>query len=101
MSVSIADLIVPNSQTIGFSGGILPVTLSSSTQFQGVPSANAIAAGTFINMDVAPGKDGSYMATRVEVQDANAINVASGLDLEVVSPVSSIWSAQSIAARVT
>jgi hypothetical protein len=56
----------------------LSATLNSATQFQGISSASSLTPGVFVNMDVALEPNGSYVATRVEVQDAAATNVASG-----------------------
>ena len=56
----------------------VPVTLNSVTQFQGIPSAESLTVGEFVNMDLALEPNGSYAATRIEIQDATATNVASG-----------------------
>lgn len=61
-----------------FSGQSLPVALNSATTFQGIASPGSLAVGSLINLDLALQPDASYAATRVEVQDAAATNVASG-----------------------
>jgi hypothetical protein len=59
------------------------VSLNAATQLQGISSLGSLTAGTFVNMDMALQPDASYVATRVEVQDANAANVASGQLVQV------------------
>jgi len=66
-------------------GQSLTVTFSSATVFQGIGSASSLSVGTPVNMDIALQPDASYAATRIEVQDAAATNVASG-QLEQVDP---------------
>jgi hypothetical protein len=56
-------------------GAAFTVALSSATQYQGVAAASGLATGDFVNLDLALQPDGSYAATRVEVQDATATNV--------------------------
>ena len=59
-------------------GANVNVALNSATQVQGIPSASALATGTFVNMDLALEPDPSYAATRIEVQDATTTNVVAG-----------------------
>ena len=56
----------------------LNVALNSSTKYQGIASASDLSDGTLVNFDVALQPDASYAATRVEVQDPNATDVAVG-----------------------
>lgn len=56
----------------------LNVALNANTVYQGIASASGLTAGTLINMDIALQPDASYAATRVEVPDATATNVATG-----------------------
>lgn len=60
----------PQPWTLGFNG---------STVFQGVGGASQLAAGSAVDMDATMQPDGSLVATRVEVLDANATNLAVGL----------------------
>jgi hypothetical protein len=59
-------------------GGTFTASLNSATQYQGVASATGLAAGTFVNLDLALEPDASYTATRIEVQDATTTNVTAG-----------------------
>jgi hypothetical protein len=59
-------------------GGTFTVGLTSGTDYQGVASASGLAPGTFVNVDLALEPDGSYTATRVEVQDMTTTNVTAG-----------------------
>lgn len=78
-----------NSMTVTLAGhplvGLQPLTvaLNSSTVFQGVSSASGLAAGTLVNMDIAPQADATYAATRVEVQDATATDLVNGQLVQV------------------
>jgi hypothetical protein len=56
----------------------LNVALDANTEYQGIASASGLTAGTLIDMDIALQPDASYAATRVEVPDATATNVATG-----------------------
>ena len=51
---------------------------NSSTVFQGVTDASALAPGMFLNVDGAIQSDGSLLATRMELEDISAINDSSG-----------------------
>jgi hypothetical protein len=70
---------------LGLSGsGYVPgrsinASLSNATQYQGVSSASALAVGTFVNLDLALLPDGSYAATRIEVNDPTTTNVTTAL----------------------
>ena len=63
-------------------GASFPAALNSSTQYQGISSASALAVGAFVNVDIALQPDGSYAATRVEVQDPTTTNVTAGQVLQ-------------------
>jgi hypothetical protein len=94
MSVSLAGLPVPNSTNPESNvGTVFSVALNSATQYQGV-SASALAVGTFVNLDLALQPDASYLATRIEVQDATTANITSGLDLQVASANTSFFPMQ-------
>jgi Domain of unknown function (DUF5666) len=56
----------------------LDVALNSSTTYQGIASASDLSVGTLVNFDLALQPDATYTATRVEVQDPNATDVAVG-----------------------
>jgi hypothetical protein len=60
-------------------GASFNAALGSGTQYQGVAAASGLATGDFVNVDLALEPDGSYAATRVEVQDATATNVTANL----------------------
>lgn len=62
-------------------GAAFTVALNSATQYQGVAAAGGLATGEFVNLDLALQPDGTYAATRVEVQDATTANVTSALVL--------------------
>ena len=62
-------------------GAVFTVALNSATQYQGVAAASGLATGDFVNLDMALQADGTYAATRVEVQDATTANVTSALVL--------------------
>jgi hypothetical protein len=81
MTVTLADDGVVTPAT----GQSFTAALNSATQFQGMSSAGSLSVGTFVDMDIALQPDASYAATRVEVQDAAAKNVASG-QLAQVTP---------------
>jgi hypothetical protein len=66
-------------------GQSLTVKFNSATQFQGIASASDLSDGALVYMDLALQPDASYTATRIEVDDAIATNVASGL-LALVDP---------------
>ena len=63
-------------------GASFPITLNSSTQYQGIASVSGLAVGTFVNADLALEPDASYAATRIEVQDATTTNVTAGQVLQ-------------------
>jgi len=60
-------------------GAGFTVALNSATQYQGVAAASGLATGDFVNLDLALQQDGSYAATRVEVQDATTTNITTNL----------------------
>ncbi len=60
-------------------GAAFTVALSSATQYQGVAAASGLATGDFVNLDLALQPDGTYAATRVEIQDPVATNVTTNL----------------------
>lgn len=53
--------------------------------FQGVSGFSDLAAGTFVDLDGEIQADGSLVATRIAVEDPNAVNVMSGPLLGVIS----------------
>lgn len=57
-----------------------PVTIAanSSTVYQGVGGLSSLTAGMFVDMDLALQADGSLVASRVAVHDANAVDVIAG-----------------------
>jgi hypothetical protein len=63
-------------------GGSFTAAVNSGTQFQGVASAAGLAAGSFVNVDLALEPDGSYTASRVEVQDTSTTNITAGTVLQ-------------------
>jgi hypothetical protein len=80
-----------NSMAVNLPGNLLAgiptmkVPLSSSTVYQGIASASDLSVGTLVNFDLALQPDATYVATRVEVQDPNATDVAAG-QLMAVDP---------------
>lgn len=66
-----------NSFTIAASDGpTWSVQSSSSTIFQGVAAFSTLVAGMPVDMDVSIQEDGSLLASRVAVQDANPANLS-------------------------
>jgi hypothetical protein len=57
----------------------LTVALDGSTQYQGIASATGLAVGDFVDTDLALQSDGSYLATRIELKDASAKDMLTGL----------------------
>jgi hypothetical protein len=57
----------------------LTVALNASTQYQGIASATGLAVGDFVDTDLALQSDGSYLATRIELKDASAKDMLTGL----------------------
>jgi hypothetical protein len=53
-----------------------PVSVNSSTAFQGVGNASGLTAGMPVDMDLAIQPDGSLLATRVAVYDTNTANLS-------------------------
>lgn len=65
-----------NSFTVtGLDGPTWSVQSNSNTVFQGVAAFSTLAAGIPVDFDAALQSDGSLLATRVEVQDANPSNL--------------------------
>jgi hypothetical protein len=56
-------------------GPVWSVNVSGSTAFEGVGGASSLTAGMPVNMDVEIQQDGSFLATRVEVDDTNTTNL--------------------------
>jgi hypothetical protein len=56
-------------------GQTFPFKTNGSTLYQGVSGLSALTAGTFIDMDAAIQSDGSQLATRIAVEDANSTNI--------------------------
>jgi Domain of unknown function (DUF5666) len=54
------------------------VTTNSGTVFQGISGLSQLTPGIFVDMDLAAQPDGSLVATRVAVQDPNAVDVVAG-----------------------
>jgi len=74
--------------TIMSGGSSFSAATNASTLYQGVQSLSDVAAGMFVNLDLALQPDGSLLATRVEVDDPNATNVMTGPLSIVYSPTS-------------
>ena len=76
--------------TTGYSEGSstpLPtqnVAVNSATIYQGISGLSALTVGTFVDMDLAAQADGSLMATRVAVEDPQAVDTLMGPLLQVV-----------------
>jgi hypothetical protein len=60
------------------------VQLNGTTAYQGVGSASDLAVGMVIDFDAAAQADGTYAATRVDVQDPAAADVVTGQLMELV-----------------
>jgi len=67
------------------SGASIHAALSSATVYQGVSSAGGLVAGMFVNFDLALLPDGSYTATRVEVNDPSTTNMTTAV-VQFASP---------------
>lgn len=65
-------------------GSLLTIATDTSTLYQGINGSSGLAMGTFVNVDLALQLDGSFLATRIEVEDANATNV-------MIGPVATIY----------
>lgn len=67
------------------SGSVYSFQSSGSTVYQGIPGISALSPGMPVNMDAAVQQDGSLLATRIAVQDADAdqITISSGPLLNV------------------
>lgn len=61
----------------------LQVTLNSSTAIQGIPSANSLAPGQLVDLDIALQPDTTYSASRIEVVDPTANDLNTGQLLEL------------------
>lgn len=68
-----------------FGSRTLAASSNSATVFQGVSGASALSPGMFLNVDSAIQTDGSLLATRIELEDASAMNDSSGPVLQVYS----------------
>jgi uncharacterized protein DUF5666 len=55
----------------GADGPVWSVKANGSTVFQGIAGLSALSVGQPVNFDASPQSDGSLLATRVEVTDAN------------------------------
>lgn len=66
----------------------ISMTSNSSTVYQGISSASALAVGMFVDMDGAIQPDGSLLATRIAVEDPSAVEVFRGPITEVTPSVS-------------
>lgn len=76
------------SAPIGYWNGNPPtwqVNTNGSTVFQGIGSASGLSAGMPVDMDVALQADGTLMATRVAVYDADATSLSLSIG-QVISP---------------
>jgi hypothetical protein len=75
----------------GVSGPTWQVSSNSSTVFQGITGASQLATGMPVDMDVAIQADGTVVATRIAVYDANPANLSysTGPLLSVTTPVAS------------
>ena len=56
-------------------GQILTVKTSNSTVYQGVNGLSLLIVGTFVDMDATIQSDGSQLATRIAVEDANTTSM--------------------------
>jgi Domain of unknown function (DUF5666) len=76
-----------NSFTIALAGGVrmagasgdgqtLTVKTNNSTVYQGLNGFSLLTAGTFVDMDAAIQSDGSQLATRIAVEDADTTNLS-------------------------
>ncbi len=67
------------------------ITVNSSTVYQGIRGLSAVTEGTFVDMDLVAQPDGSLIATRVAVQDPNAVDTAEGPLVFVTNEVPSFF----------
>jgi len=67
--------------------------VSNATVFQGISDFSALSAGMFLNLDGALQSDGSLLATRIEVENPNAINVFTGpiMSIDEIIPVVQLY----------
>jgi Domain of unknown function (DUF5666) len=74
------SLMTANGVTLTFNAG-------SNTAYQGIPGFSSLVDGMFVNMDAALQTNGSLLATRVEVEDADTATptVVNGTVLNVVA----------------
>jgi len=61
------------------------VTVNTATAYQGVSGLSALTAGTFVDMDLAVQADGSLLATRVAVEDPQAVDTLAGSLLQMAA----------------
>lgn len=72
-------------------GSLFNIVTNASTVYQGVNNFSDLAAGMFVNFDLALQGDGSILATRVEVDDPSASNVMIGPLVTVYGTGSALW----------
>jgi hypothetical protein len=72
------------------------VAVNTATVYQDVSGLAALTVGTFVDMDLAAQADGSLTATRVAVQDPQAVDTLSGplLSISNASPVVTFYGQQ-------
>jgi len=83
-TVSAAD----NDQTDAAVGpNLWQLNTGASTSFEGIPGVASLTVGMAINLDAAPQPDGSLLATRIEVDDADPtdLTLSVGPLMEVIS----------------
>lgn len=81
-------------------GALFAIATNASTTYQGISGFAGLAAGTFVNVDLALQPDGSLLATRIEVGDPNATNVMIGpvsfVYCACIAPSHSLWDVGSL-----
>lgn len=86
----------------GYWNGYPPVwqvSTGASTAFQGIGSAAGLTAGLPVDMDLALQSDGSLLATRVAVYDADATNLSLGIG-QAISPGSATSSVNALTSQM-
>ena len=72
-------------------GSLFNIVTNASTVYMGINGFSDLAAGMFVNFDLALQADGSLLATRVEVDDPSASNVMVGPLVTVYGVGSDVW----------
>lgn len=88
MEATISAIGTENTFTLSVAEGpygtrTLSASSDSSTVFQGITDASALAVGNFVDIDGALQSDGSVKLTRIAMEDPTAVNVMNGPLLQV------------------